>query len=754
MAEDQWPGSVPLISEHDTWISVDPIVGCPANCKYCYLGPLELRGRKPNFRVAVDELADRVDRYLRSRNDVDAYGRLSRTPICFGNYTDTFMHQAGIDFFVEYAKLHAAHFPAHPLCVVTKARLSYQDLAALDELGRPILIFLSQSFLNVPGGPRVELGPTSTPADTVRNLRMFKTLHNVRPVHFLRPVTRRSVPSLDAAVEILAQVRGAGAVASVAVGLKLGAGVDLSAADANVVLGEDVPMAESAPEFFPPDARLHLLQAARIVDYPLYFNTSCAVALVTRREEDLGTWRVPMRWAKCEPCNCPRAQRSRCDSMRSQQAAPAVDELVSLASRYGLPDGSLSWMKSESAICLHNPVSQYTFNRLVHALPYRIVGRGVEPQEAWMGSFVREAERAVMPADSLMTMSPSNAVPSPVNDMIDDPPEEMRSRTDRLRSITGFVTTLHEMSDARPEVFGRYYHVRRVTWLASWLASRAENRDVQPNGARVMWLAWAHDLNRWPFAHNSEKGNFDQAADVGRYVRSTSLTAARERLGYHDDLEMLADLEGIIAKRVPGLSPEAEIVLLADIVAGLIEDPLLAVTGIDIRPAIIPADMCRELTFPMDQPEFRERLYRLNLLLYESRDTSSYVREFDALFRRCAISFVLAHSLTGQRALDRTSFGALRARVKEGLLRSILFPYNNEKISHGSKIRNELIDPLRRILGNDAIRAFTTITEDELVRMATENGLIGPEGYRDYIPDLDYLMNHEPENSFRNSFGR
>ena len=384
MTEDQRE-SVPLISEHDTWISIDPILGCPANCRYCYLGPLALRGRKPAFRASVDELIQCVDNYLGSRNSSDTYRRLSRMPICFGNYTDTFMYGAGVDYFMKYATWHAKHLTTHPLCVVTKARLSYGDLTMLDQLGHKILVFLSQSFLNTQGVRRPELGPTSTPEETAGSLRLFRSLRNVRPVHFLRPVTRRSVPSLDAAVRLLTQMRDAGAVATVAVGLKLGAGVDLSADDADILLGEDISIAESAPEYFPAQARRNLLKAARIVGYPVYFNTSCAVALVTEGAEELGTWRVPMRWARCEPCNCPASQRARCDARRSSQTTPTGGELSNLTSRFDLPVGSLNWIESESAICLQSPVGQYTFNRLVHALPYRVVGRGVEPEEAWAG---------------------------------------------------------------------------------------------------------------------------------------------------------------------------------------------------------------------------------------------------------------------------------------------------------------------------------------------------------------------------------
>ena len=167
------------------------------------------------------ELAAEVRRYLDERGADDSYERLKGTPICFGNYTDAFMSADNIDYFREYAKLHAESFPSYPLCVVTKARLKADDLNFLDQLHHPIIIFLSQSFLKLPGMQHAERGPTSWPADTLINIRLISEMHNIKAVHFLRPATRRGIPSLPAALEVLRQVRDAGCLATVSVGGRL-----------------------------------------------------------------------------------------------------------------------------------------------------------------------------------------------------------------------------------------------------------------------------------------------------------------------------------------------------------------------------------------------------------------------------------------------------------------------------------------------------------------------------------------------------
>ncbi len=79
------PTGVPLIAEHDTWISVDPLVGCPADCAYCYLGPLELRAKRPTVRVRPQELVIELKRYLDYRQGAWRLPMLWPVPICIGN---------------------------------------------------------------------------------------------------------------------------------------------------------------------------------------------------------------------------------------------------------------------------------------------------------------------------------------------------------------------------------------------------------------------------------------------------------------------------------------------------------------------------------------------------------------------------------------------------------------------------------------------------------------------------------------------
>jgi len=746
MADQHETGSVPLVSEHDTWISVDPIIGCLANCTYCYLGPLGLRGLRPSARKSPAQLEAEVGKYLGERGAGESHERLKGTPICFGNYTDAFMSAGNIDYFKQYAKLHAESFSSHPLCVVTKARLRVDDLSFLDQLQHPMIIFLSQSFLKRPGMRNPERGPTSWPEDMLRNIRLIAETRNIKAIHFLRPATRRGIPSLSRAREVLGQVRDAGCLATVSVGLKVGPGIELNDDELLELLGEDNEAVPGSSEIFPEDVREHLLRAAEILRYPLYFHTSCAIALATGRAESLGTWRDPVRKTRCEPCQCPASQRSRCDAAREQPVVPSAAAVTWLGPRFELPEGSLRWSETESAFRLERPVRQYTFNLLVHALPYRVVGESVQADEAWLGPFAED--RAL--SDDCGQWDPDELLAPGPNSV----GAEMYQAIRRLRGITGFVTTLHAPGDPRPLAFARYFHVQRVVRVAEWLWSRMENVGSAPDRAAVLWLAWAHDLNRWPFAHNSEKGHFDQARDVARFMFQSGIEFPQGRFRDEEEercwkSDVLYDLTGIISKRIYGLSAAGKLVLLADIIAGFIEDPLLAITGLSLSPGLVPDTVREALAMPLDDKGFRNELAALNRLLSRDRDVKEFVTGFDAVFRRCVRRFARQHGIGGANPLEEGWFGELRGLLKEGFLKHVLFPYNNEKVAHGSLLTSELVEPLLGVLGDRKDTTLTEVDEAGMLELAVRHGIIDDGTQSRYFPDLDYIVRTEPENSFR-----
>jgi hypothetical protein len=326
-----------------------------------------------------------------------------------------------------------------------------------------------------------------------------------------------------------------------------------------------------------------------------------------------------------------------------------------------------------------------------------------------------------------------NAVTEPASTAEMIPPVSLQRAAGRLAGITGFVTALHGDSDERAAVFSRYFHVRRVAWTATWLCRTiGEAIDYE----RVSWLAWAHDLNRWPFAHNSERGShavmrrFDQGQDVPRYLKSAGISC---------DAAAAADLRGILDKTSDHLTPEARLTLLADMGTGLIEDALFAVVGLDLDPSFIGPEVTDALLFPTRDDDFRRQLLGLDVLLNVDRKVEKFVKEFDRLFIACIIRFLSFHCSHRDDPLTSEAFKAVRGVVKEKFLRGRLFPYNNENVSRGSKLRSELISPVLDILGESSSDILTSIDEYGLMSMARAHKLFEPDQECVFYPRLDYV---------------
>jgi hypothetical protein len=306
--------------------------------------------------------------------------------------------------------------------------------------------------------------------------------------------------------------------------------------------------------------------------------------------------------------------------------------------------------------------------------------------------------------------------------------------------VTGFVTILYNKDDERPRVFSRYFHVRRVAWTARLIA-----QQISPSASIHLeyldWLAWAHDLNRWPFSHNSERGFFDQAQDVPRYLRDAGLDVA---------CAAVRDLQGIISKEFSFLGVESRLVLLADIITGFIEDPIWLTAALDVAPTIIPKEVSEYLCIPFQDSSLILRLKNLSEMLKPGLDCAQFLRSFDNLFIECLQRYVATRNIATVSTPGSQDFEDKRRWIKEDFMRNVIFPYNNEKISHGTRIKEELVLPMIQRLGDSAAARLTKMTDAQMIDEAITQGLIGEEDKERYVPNLNYMKLNEPDNTFTN----
>jgi hypothetical protein len=702
---------IPLVAEHDSWISVDPLLGCPAKCDYCYLEPLELTAARPDVRATPDEAANALAGFLDARGS-DAWG-LTKTPIpiCLGNYTDMFMTPEGRDFAVEYARRHAARFGAHPLCFVTKARLSKGLLEALRDSGARVLFFLSQSFM-AEKEPWIEKGPTCRPDDTARNIALLRETTDFVPIHFWRPLTSRTIPSPEAARRQLRLMREAGCRASVAIGVK---GFDHSPAVHDPPADDDAWRGE---ELLPRHVLSWIWDAAHELHYPVYRNTSCAIAFALGLPETLGAWRDAERELRCLPCMCPDEQRGRCRTVALSDVAPPDGELRELEAKMHLRPRSLRWNAVSHNLVYHGSLTQDMHTVLTHVSGRSVDVDAVSRNRAWAG--------AIVSGDTLVLdpLRPDDAAIAAV--------------VDRLDHITGFLTTLCPDGDPRPLAFGRGHHVRRVLKAAFTILERdgEHSDDFKRAVARLVWL---HDANRWPFAHNAERGRYVQEDDVERFFAAAGVAVSEGES---------RDLRRIMSRDSSEASDEGALVIAADILAGMVEDPLLAITGLNLHPAEIPEAVTAVLCLPTGRDDLRY-MARLNEQFASTRDVAAFVARFDELFSAVFASFLRSLPRVDRGFLQSDRFRQIHTLVRRGFMQHDLFPLNNEKVAHAAILRSAVIDPLIRHFGIDAVARLTTIDEPEAVRIVREHGLLDDDVVPMLYPDLDYLETTEPHRALR-----
>jgi hypothetical protein len=312
--------------------------------------------------------------------------------------------------------------------------------------------------------------------------------------------------------------------------------------------------------------------------------------------------------------------------------------------------------------------------------------------------------------------------------------ERSRHLVRRLNHITGFVTTLERHDDTRPRFFARYRHVQRVVYVTRLLA-RLWNANV----SRAERLAWLHDLNRWPFAHNGEAGRFNQADDMRRFL--CELRTAGERMEPED----FDDLRLFHLKRIDEMTQAGRCVLLGDMLAGLVEDPLMAVVGLNIDPSFIPEWIRVRLGWE-EIPELLE----MPVLCLEMRNPtldSSLIDRFNVMFQHSVTRVLESVDRDPPAELALATYQAARA-VKEDFLRPHVFPVNNELVCHASWIRHQLIVPFLSRDPEGASKRLLELGEQELLAAAVSELHLSINEVDLAYPEIDFVQSQKPEMAY------
>lgn len=373
-AEQRLAAAVPLIAEHDSWITVDPIIGCPADCPYCYLGPLGLRNTRSYARAMPSMVAAALVDYLTGRRSVVVDPSEDLTPICLGNYTDMVISRPNRDSLVNYLRAIIDVLTSRrPLVLITKGRLDRDLVDAIDGLKWPVIWFFSQSMA-AEADVLLERGPVARFVETIDNIHLVGLSTYQQSIHFWRPFVRELRLTRNRVRTVIGSLSDAGCAASVVVGLKRGPGVPLSDERLRSALGASVDAPGDQHEVFDQKGWQVLQELAEERSYPVHRMTKCALTLVAGRGAG----------HRCSAPSCARAVGSR----RSKSGKASVVSNSHIAEFLGIPVGRIETHRLDCQLTIDAAVGEHDFNVLLHAFAaeWDIRPRRVIRQKAWLGA--------------------------------------------------------------------------------------------------------------------------------------------------------------------------------------------------------------------------------------------------------------------------------------------------------------------------------------------------------------------------------
>src|SRR4051812_23740868 len=126
------------VAYHDSWMTIDPIVGCSLSCEYCYMRATGWTGVEPETLYTIDEVI-----HLLLSHPLFVSGE---TVLSFGNQTDPFL-PTNVDATWAFVKAVSDRRIGNPVCLVTKKAVPAWFLADGRKLQVPIIFCLSYSGL-------------------------------------------------------------------------------------------------------------------------------------------------------------------------------------------------------------------------------------------------------------------------------------------------------------------------------------------------------------------------------------------------------------------------------------------------------------------------------------------------------------------------------------------------------------------------------------------------------------------------------
>jgi DNA repair photolyase len=376
---------IPLISQHSSWISLDPIQGCPFSCSYCYLKPLGLAPKRSKVISSnPKKIYSQLINYRFFNKQVFTSAPLiAHAPIAIGNYTDMCMNERNRGFLISLLVQHKKVIPHIPVCILTKSILDKKFLEVLNNLNIKICIFISISFL-----PNEFENDIPSPDKLLENFKLVSEFQNIKSIHWWRPFTSISVKDYSYGEKQIEQLIKYRASCSVIIGLAYGEKLK------NEFLNDRNPFSRFFIDKCKQYSKTHMILEANILkkildiakkkSYTILKSTSCAISLQLGHPCYNARFRKMHYFKNCLASTCPSFQKKMCYKIGSSYKIPSRSLLDELAKFLNIDRKVIKFNKSLDAILIDSVLDHEQQSFLTQSASFPILAKKINPFLEWM----------------------------------------------------------------------------------------------------------------------------------------------------------------------------------------------------------------------------------------------------------------------------------------------------------------------------------------------------------------------------------
>lgn len=361
------------VRQDNTWLVVDPIVGCGHDCQYCFLttyGETKKRGR---VTMSPQEAINRLTNYWAFRQS---------SMVMIGSETDMFMNAHNIRFLSEFVRLYDQVGIPNPLSLSTKSHIPDEFIRLVQGLKNAKIVF----YISYSGLPE-EIERFVNREKVIGN---FKRLADAGQsiIHFWRPMLpQNSTP--DVLEEVIGNVYQY-ATCSVTRGLNLNHELQQAAWYWPEIRDTSIDFSETV-SIWPEQAKDNL---DRIIEkyrpYPVFFKNSCALAHVLGRP-DFG---AVFRSGRCSRASCPPTQRQLCEADHLTRSWPSTEKVKAELSSLGLSN-SVAIEDKVGKVIISGSLNHEQVACLAQVLRTKLVVEDIRSEHEWGGYVLGHSDRLI-----------------------------------------------------------------------------------------------------------------------------------------------------------------------------------------------------------------------------------------------------------------------------------------------------------------------------------------------------------------------